>query len=124
MFDIFLSSIHCFFYNFVYFSIPILSSVLPCIILIYYRIIYIICLLYYFIFYFCYLVFSKKLVTKLVCPWLVQDTGLALQVLSNIETYLVEEEIRMIKLDKNCKFLITVDRLSFAKQLMIDLLID
>jgi hypothetical protein len=32
-----------------------------------------------------------------------QDTGLALQVLTNIETYLVEEEIRMIKLDKNCK---------------------
>jgi hypothetical protein len=34
----------------------------------------------------------------------VQDSSLALQVLTNIETYLVEEEIRMVKLDKNCKY--------------------
>ncbi len=35
---------------------------------------------------------------------LVQDSSLALQVLTNIETYLVEEEIRMVKLDKNCEY--------------------
>ncbi len=35
----------------------------------------------------------------------VQDSSLALQVLTNIETYLVEEEIRMVKLDKNCKYI-------------------
>ena len=35
---------------------------------------------------------------------LFQDTHLVLQVLTNIENYLVEEERRMIEKDKKCKF--------------------
>ncbi len=49
----------------------------------------------------------------------VQDSSLALQVLTNIETYLVEEEIRMVKLDKNCKY----TRKNYLQEIYIKLLV-